>query len=227
MGLEATCWATFGGRRGRGRAFLESDDVVFRGPFRVRVPLRHLNSAVVTRGRLELAFGDTALGLELGPAAERWRERILRPKGRLEKLGTKALTTVAVLGIEDASFRAELVAAGLRATRSARAPGATVFLGVDARAGLDRIRSMRAAIAPAGALWVVYPKGRDELREADVLTAGRAAGLVDVKVVRFSETHTALKFVVRTPERRRLAAAFASGPPPGRGRAARRRPLPR
>jgi hypothetical protein len=28
------------------------------------------------------------------------------------------------------------------------------------------------------------------------MTAGKAAGLVDVKVVRFSETHTAEKFVI-------------------------------
>ena len=34
-----------------------------------------------------------------------------------------------------------------------------------------------------------------------VMTAGEAAGLVDVKVVRFSDTHTALKFVI--PKARR------------------------
>jgi hypothetical protein len=44
-------------------------------------------------------------------------------------------------------------------------------------------------------LWIVYPKGKSEIREIDVLAAGKAAGLVDVKVVAFSATHTALKFV--------------------------------
>ena len=50
-------------------------------------------------------------------------------------------------------------------------------------------------LKPKAALWIVYPKGRPEIREIDVLTAGRAAGLKDIKVVRFSETDTALKFV--------------------------------
>ena len=51
------------------------------------------------------------------------------------------------------------------------------------------------SLSSAGALWIVYPKGRQEITELQVLDAGRAAGLVDVKVVSFSATHTALKFV--------------------------------
>ncbi len=47
-----------------------------------------------------------------------------------------------------------------------------------------------------GATWVVFPKGRKDLREADFIRAGVAAGLVDNKVVRFSDTHTALRFVI-------------------------------
>ena len=38
-------------------------------------------------------------------------------------------------------------------------------------------------------------------RQADVLNAGKAAGLVDVKVVRFSETHTAEKLVIPVARR--------------------------
>ena len=37
-----------------------------------------------------------------------------------------------------------------------------------------------------------------------VLRGGLAAGLVDVKVVRFSGTHTASKFVIRKAERGRV-----------------------
>ena len=50
-------------------------------------------------------------------------------------------------------------------------------------------------------MWVVYPKGRTDPSEVDVLEAGKAAGLVDVKVARFSETHTALKFVIPVARR--------------------------
>jgi hypothetical protein len=42
---------------------------------------------------------------------------------------------------------------------------------------------------------LIYPKGRKEITELQVLSAGRSAGLLDVKVVSYSATHTALKFV--------------------------------
>jgi hypothetical protein len=47
-----------------------------------------------------------------------------------------------------------------------------------------------------GHIWVVAPKGRQDIREMDVLEAGRAAGLKDTKVARFSETHTAHRFTI-------------------------------
>ena len=51
-------------------------------------------------------------------------------------------------------------------------------------------------------MWVVAPRGSADVREADVLAAGKAAGLVDVKVVRFSPTRTAHKFVIPVNHRR-------------------------
>ncbi len=65
--------------------------------------------------------------------------------------------------------------------------------------GLNRLRT---SLTPAGGIWVVAPKGVAEITEADVLAAGRKAGLVDIKVVRFSATHTAHKFVVPKAQRR-------------------------
>ena len=55
---------------------------------------------------------------------------------------------------------------------------------------------MRKAIVSNGAIWVVYPKGRKDIHELDVIAAGKAAGLVDNKVVGFSVTHTSLRFVI-------------------------------
>jgi hypothetical protein len=48
----------------------------------------------------------------------------------------------------------------------------------------------------AASLWIVYPKGQKQITELDVLTAGRKVGLKDMKVISFSPTHTALKFVI-------------------------------
>ncbi len=49
---------------------------------------------------------------------------------------------------------------------------------------------------PAGALWVIYPKGVTAIREIDVIDTGRTAGLKDVNACAFSATHTGLKFVI-------------------------------
>jgi hypothetical protein len=58
-------------------------------------------------------------------------------------------------------------------------------------------------IQPDGAIWAVWRKARKELTENHVREAALAAGLVDVKVARFSETHSALKLVVPKARRRR------------------------
>jgi hypothetical protein len=56
-------------------------------------------------------------------------------------------------------------------------------------------------MAPDGAVWVSRPMGSDRISENDVMAAGREAGLYDVKVVRFSDTHTAEKFVIPKKDR--------------------------
>jgi len=52
-----------------------------------------------------------------------------------------------------------------------------------------------------GAIWVIRPRGSDAISEGDVMAAGKAAGLVDIKVARFSDTHSALKFVIPIGQR--------------------------
>ena len=70
-----------------------------------------------------------------------------------------------------------------------------IFFGATKVAGLERVRKLAPSLTSAGALWIVYPKGKEEIKELQVFDAGKQAGLVDVKVVSFSPTHTALKFV--------------------------------
>ena len=56
---------------------------------------------------------------------------------------------------------------------------------------------------PDGGVWIVYPKGRKDIREADVMAAGRDLGLKDNKTCRFSDTHTGLRFVIPVAERQK------------------------
>jgi len=77
----------------------------------------------------------------------------------------------------------------------------SVFVAVEGPQDLDQLAILKRAIQPDGAVWAVFRKGRTGFNENDVLRGGLEAGLVDVKVVRFSDTHTASKFVIRRSER--------------------------
>jgi len=115
----------------------------------------------------------------------------------IDKLGVKAGHRVALLGVGDEGFLSQLRAAGAELSVGRRRKQSDhLFLAVESMADLGKIASLEASMARIGAAWVVYPKGRKDLREADVIGTGVAAGLVDNKVVRFSETHTALRFVI-------------------------------
>jgi len=106
---------------------------------------------------------------------------------------------VAVDGVHDDDFARDLHS---RDVEQVEAGADVVMLGVEDRDGLAGIARAWSRAATGGALWIVYPRGVRTVTENDVRSAGLAAGVVDVKVVRFSATHTALRFVARKPARR-------------------------
>jgi hypothetical protein len=77
----------------------------------------------------------------------------------------------------------------------------SIFLSIDTQKQLTQIVKIARKMLGAVALWIVYPKGQQHITEGDVLSAGRKAGLKDIKVVGFSPTHTALKFVIPVKKR--------------------------
>ena len=124
------------------------------------------------------------------------------PRGRLEKLGIEPTSVVAVLGVDDATFRAELSRCTKNVSFGRTRKQATVIVyGVDALPQLDALTKLRASIVQNGAIWVVWPKGRKELREDHIRRAAIAQGLVDVKVMSFSETLSGLKLVIPLAQR--------------------------
>jgi Protein of unknown function (DUF3052) len=60
-------------------------------------------------------------------------------------------------------------------------------------------------LAPAGMLWVSWPKKASgivtDIGESDVMKIGLTAGLVDVKVCAVNEVWSGLKFVIRIKDR--------------------------
>jgi hypothetical protein len=204
MGLEATCAATLDGEASRGKALLETTELLFRGGFRARVPLSEVKTATVSGRTLTVKWRGGTLALDLGADAAKWAEKIKTPPSRLDKLGVKPGTRVALLDVADtfAAFSEELARAG--AALAARGPVDIFFYAPMKSADLnrDRVVALAKRLAPAGAMWIVRPKGKDTpVTEAATRHAGLAAGLVDVKVAAFSPTHTALKFVRRLRDR--------------------------
>ena len=143
----------------------------------------------------------------LGDAAEKWAVKIQHPRSRFEKLGVKTDWRVSALGVSDDAFLAELAGAvaELSIGRTLKDSDA-IFFGATREAELTRLATLKDSLKSNGALWVIRPKGKKspaEVSERAVMAAGKAAGLVDVKVVSFSPTHTAEKFVI--PRRARSA----------------------
>jgi hypothetical protein len=147
------------------------------------------------------------------PEREAKRVEHVSTRSRVEKLGIKAGADVLLLGIDaDAGFVKELTAAGARLRTTGKAQADMIFAVFRHRDDLRRLPPLRARIKADGVLWTLRPKGSKDLTEREMMRAGQDAGLVDVKVVSFSDVLTAEKFVV--PLARRSAHPETSLPRP-------------
>jgi len=121
----------------------------------------------------------------------------------LDKLGIRPGMRVAIVGDlnadpETAAFRRELADRTSDITDGSPKPDTDiVLLAADTTSDLTALTSLRGRIRPAGAIWVVWRKGRTRtLRDVEVIAAGKEHGLVDNKVVSFSAERTAFRLVI-------------------------------
>jgi hypothetical protein len=202
MGSELLCTLHFEDKTVRGKALLESSEILFRGELRLKIPFSSMQSVDSRNGELHVKWADGTAVFELGEQADKWAHKILHPRSTMEKLRVKPGMTISAVTPPSPEFVGELRASAATFSGAKLLKNSDlIFYGVETLAELDRTKDIASSLAPAGALWIVYPKGRKEIKEQHVLDAGKQAGLVDVKVVSFSPTHTALKFVV--PKARR------------------------
>ncbi|MGO9127784.1 MAG: DUF3052 domain-containing protein [Terriglobales bacterium] len=124
-----------------------------------------------------------------------------------KKLGIKEQFQVLLLD-PPIDVRAELkeALATCRVVKHGRGPLDFAMVFVNRAADLKKKFSPVAKrLAPAGMLWVSWPKKTSgvatDLTENDVRDIGLQAGLVDVKVCAVNEIWSALKFVVRVKDR--------------------------
>ena len=198
MGNEAMVTARFKGLTASGKARLETDVLQFRGgDLKLSIPFRQMSKVSARGGTLNVTFPDGAASFALGAAAPKWADKILHPPSRLQKIGVKPEWRASAIGVADTAFLKELEA-GIALLSIGRVLTASdaIFYGVTKEAELSRLEKLKASLKPDGALWIIRPKGRPEISERATMAAGKAAGLVDVKVVGFSATHTAEKYVI-------------------------------
>jgi hypothetical protein len=210
VGNEVICVVKFGKQKARGKALLETSEVIFRsedGALRLKLPFSGLKSASAADGELRLETAEGPAIFQLGANAAKWCEKILHPKTRMEKLGIKPNAAVSLVGDFDSDFLAELrsVTKNVSITginKGKAAPDAEwTFFSADTSKALSQVAKLAKSLKGAAALWIVYPKGQKQITENDVLAAGRKCGLKDIKVVGFSPTHTALKFLIPVENR--------------------------
>jgi hypothetical protein len=203
MGREAMCVAKNGGRSGEGKALLENDTLIFRGEFRLKVPLNEVTKVFARNGTLSVEWSGGKLGLVLGEEADKWAKAITNPKSLMDKMGVIPGLQVAIIGRFETSFRTEIMnALGVK-------PGVKPIPGCDLVFYLlshendpALLRDLIPAIEPDGAIWAVYPRGRKDLSEDTIRAAARGMGLVDVKIVRVSDTHGSIRLVIPKASRK-------------------------
>jgi hypothetical protein len=204
MGDQVRCTVRFGDEESAGNAHLETDSLVFRGGVRLAIPFKEISAISAADGWLSVTFPGGVACFELGAKAPRWLKAITEPKPVIDKLGVKPGMRVALVDVDDDGFRA------LLAERAEVAEGTPddcdlIFVGAAERTALGRLTTLQHHLKPNGALWVLRPKGSPDITEMEVLDAGRAAGLVDTKVVAFSAALSAAKFVIPVARRRPVA----------------------
>src|SRR5262249_14037371 len=109
MGNEANCVLKTAGKKVKGRALLETSEIVFRSEsLRLKIPFAEMKSVKAAEGELRVQASDGIHTFEIGLDAEKWANKILNPKSRMEKLGLKSGAKVTVIGTLDPEFESEL-----------------------------------------------------------------------------------------------------------------------
>jgi hypothetical protein len=199
VGAEIACTVTVGRARHGGKALLETSEIIFRGDdgFRLKIAFASIAHVAAKNGRLAITHGDGTATFDLGSAAETWASKIRNPKTRADKLGVKSGQRVSVINVNDRELIPEMRARGIVVSHDELVKESdAIFVGAESLGELEMLPEMVVSLKRDGCIWTVTPKGKGGVRDTDIIALARAAGLIDVKVVAFSATHSANKFVI-------------------------------
>ena len=129
----------------------------------------------------------------------------------VKKIGIKPGHRLAIVN-PPPGFEKELAPLPDGVVNAGRAPLDVAILFAGNRAALEKsLGKLAAQLAPAGMLWVAWPKMTSgvttDLKEGLVQKIGLAAGLVDIKVCAVNEVWSGLKFVIPVKDRKQSSAA--------------------
>ena len=125
-----------------------------------------------------------------------------------KKLGIKEGSTLALVGAPDGFAGSALnpLPDQVELRARARGPLDVIVFFTKSRAELERrFGKLAAALAPAGSLWIAWPKRSSgvatDLTEDVLREVGLPQGLVDTKVCAIDDTWSGLRFVIRKENR--------------------------
>jgi hypothetical protein len=179
MGQEANCEVRCGGKASTGKALLETDDLIFRGDFRLSIPLRSIESLESADGVLRVTSPTGTTVFTLGAQADKWAHKIRNPRTLADKLDVKPGMRVSLIGVTNPlEGRTTDITEGKAAKDSD-----LIFYKAATDKDLLKLHAVQESLKPKGALWAVYPKGQKQITEVGVIV-GQARGLDSVGINR-------------------------------------------
>ena len=183
MGLDTRCSATFNKQTSVGRVQLETDYVLFRGDFRVKLALAAITGLAIKDGVLSLKSAEGTLALALGPAADTVgrKDRIAEEPRREARRQARRTRVSRGRRRPRICRRADDRPAPTSSSR-VRKQSDQIYVAIESSKDLARFKALLPSLNPDGAIWAIRRKGLADASEAATMAAGKAAGLVDVKV---------------------------------------------
>jgi len=124
-----------------------------------------------------------------------------KPASLLDKLGVRPGHRVLLAGHFSKDFITSLTESGADVSTEPCPDHDLIFLEANSRLDLAEFAPLQLHLRRNGAIWTIRPRGVKSITERDVMDVAKSVGLVDVKVARFSDTHTAEKLVIPVSSR--------------------------
>lgn len=126
-----------------------------------------------------------------------------------DKLGTQPGQSIRVVGRGDRALLARVrERTGCRMIAAGESADIILYWPKTVEEITPTLRELRAAIQPAGGIWVITAKrdrtsasGMAYLNQDALIPLGLAAGLVDNKICSISDKESAMRFVIRKKDR--------------------------